>query len=103
MREVLPLGYETILYVNGTDEEEIIPEKKIYSDKAVKNKEGQWVYELRMTIPQSVIPKGNFTGFTFIGANGNEYSEHWIYHNVGPKPIREIFDKLEVKILVEND
>jgi len=95
-KQVLPIGFETLLYVNVTDKEQVIPAKDIYDwGRIEKLPDGSRGYKLVMHLPEQKIPAGNFTGFTFKGANGETYAEQWIYHNVGPKPISEIFEKLQ--------
>lgn len=92
--EVLPFGFETTLFVNVSDEEEIIPEKHV----AITDEKGFPIGQYR-TYPAVTVPKGNFIGFTFKGANGEIYACNWIDNVIGLRPISEIFKKISVKNL----
>jgi hypothetical protein len=87
MQEVLPIGYKTTIEVYTTPEDVLIPVKKLVD----KDKNGNY----RIHIYHEVfIPKGNYCGYRFKGANGHYYDDSFIYRTVGPKPMSEMFKKL---------
>ena len=85
--EIIPTDFETEMYVHVTDEEEIIPEKTVHrynGNKIIGT----------ITYPSYVIEKGTFNGLTFLGKNGEIYASDWIDRIIGPRPISEVFEKI---------
>jgi hypothetical protein len=82
LAEALPLGFET----------EIIPDLRdedfVYYTRQTDHKTKV------VTEQKNVIPKGDFIGYSFIGATGETYCDEWIYHNIGPGTLDEVFEKI---------
>lgn len=86
IKEVIPFGFETTLFVIVTDEDEVVPEKEInhYQQNKVVS---------TSILPSYVIPKGTFKGTEFLGANGEKYGESWVRNVIG-KSMNEVFEKI---------
>jgi hypothetical protein len=87
-KEVLPLGFETTITTQVTDEDEVIPEKVGYRKNKDTGKVESYVYQ-----PAEIKPKGTFLNLTFVGANGNVYDGDFPYRCLG-KSLGDVFQKL---------
>ncbi len=86
LRDVLPMGFETVIEPKLSTKERIIPAWK--SNKWNKETLRVDTYEL---CPAIVVPIGNFEGYSFIGANGSRYNDKFL----GSTPLDEIFTKID--------
>lgn len=80
--KILPVGFETILHVRLRDDDHTYTTR--WTDPTGE------VHEEHHT-----IPKGTYHGYTFLGADGKEYSNFNVEMIVGEyRPIDQIFDKV---------
>jgi hypothetical protein len=81
LREILPVGFETKVYP-------VLGDEDFTYTVTFKNGRGETNTE---TI---TIPKGRYLGSVFTGTNGEEYCDMWLYHNIGPCDLSEVFEKI---------
>jgi hypothetical protein len=82
MAIVLPFGFETQVISVLRDK------RTLLCNEVVNQKTGEVIF------PAAYGEKGDFIDFVFTGYNGEQYCDEWIYHNIGPTPMQDIFVKI---------